>query len=53
VKLSLERTEEGLLVSSPYEVRLPFEAASTPGATARLEGLLLVVPDPSPALGRR
>ncbi|MFY0526970.1 hypothetical protein ACN28I_28805 [Archangium gephyra] len=52
VTLSLARTEDGLRVSSPYEVRLPFEAATTPDAPAELEGLLLVVPDPSPALGR-
>lgn len=52
VTLSLERAEDGLRVSSPHEVRLPFEAATTPDAPAELEGLLLVVPDPAPALGR-
>ena len=45
VTLSLERTEDGQQVSSPYEVRLPFEAATTPDAQAELEGLLLVVPN--------
>lgn len=52
VTLSLERVEDGRVVSSPYSVRLPFEAGSSPDAPASLEGLLLVVPDPAPSLGR-
>jgi hypothetical protein len=52
VTLTLERAADGLVVSSPYAIRLPFEAGTTPDAPATLEGLLLVVPDPAPALGR-
>lgn len=52
VTLSLERVEDGRVVSSPFALRLPFEAGTTRDAPATLEGLLLVVPDPAASLGR-
>ena len=52
VTLSLERVEDGRVVSSPFALRLPFEVGATPDAPATLEGLLLVVPDPAASLGR-
>ncbi|HYO72005.1 MAG TPA: hypothetical protein VEU33_38615, partial [Archangium sp.] len=52
VTLSLERVEDGRVVSSPFALRLPFEAGASPEAPATLEGLLLVVPEPASSLGR-
>ncbi|MCP3059698.1 hypothetical protein LXT21_13000 [Myxococcus sp. K38C18041901] len=50
VSLSLTRRSDGQRVSLPYQLRLPFEPANTQ-RPAMLSGLLLVVPEPSEALG--
>ena len=52
VELSLERTSDGDRVSSSYEVDLRFSPSPQPGEPAQLEGLLLVVPDASAAVGQ-
>jgi hypothetical protein len=52
VELSLERTSDGARVSAPYAVDLRFSQYLPPGEPSRLEGLLLVVPDPSEAVDR-
>ncbi|NVJ12635.1 hypothetical protein [Myxococcus sp. AM010] len=52
VSLSLTRQSDGQRVSLPYQLRLPFEPA-TEQRPAMLSGLLLVVPEPSEALGER
>ena len=52
VEMSLERTSDGVRVSAPYAVDLRFTQATTEGDPALLEGLLLVVPSVSEALGR-
>jgi hypothetical protein len=51
VTLALRRTADGQVVSLPYRLRLPFTSPS-PEAPAELTGLLLVVPEPTEALGR-
>ncbi len=53
VEMSLERTSDGSRVSSPYVVDLRFSAGIVPGDPASLEGLLLVVPDASQAVGQQ
>ncbi|WP_426752628.1 hypothetical protein [Myxococcus sp. Y35] len=50
VELTLTRQSDGQQVSLPYQLRLPFEPA-TAQRPAMLSGLLLVVPEPSEALG--
>lgn len=52
VELSLERTSDGDRVSSSYEVDLRFSPSLQPGEPAQLEGLLLVIPDASQAVGQ-
>lgn len=52
VELSLERVSDGERVSDPYAVNLRFAEAMRAGEPATLEGLLLVIEDPSEAVGR-
>ncbi|ATB48530.1 hypothetical protein [Corallococcus macrosporus] len=52
VTLALTRQSDGQRVSLPYQLRLPFEPANAQ-RPAMLSGLLLVVPEPSEALGER
>jgi hypothetical protein len=52
VKLSLERVSDGEKLSAPYKVNLRFYKPVQKEALATLEGLLLVVEDPSEAVGR-
>lgn len=51
VELSLTRTEDGQRVSPAYRVRYLF-AQGTGDAPDELPGLLLLIPQPEPALGR-
>jgi len=53
VELSLERVSDGKRVSVGYEVKLRFDAPMAAGEPALLEGLLLVVPDASAAVGQQ
>jgi hypothetical protein len=51
VEMSLERTSDGRKVSSDYAVNLRFTQGPGADEPALLEGLLLVVPDPTLAVG--
>jgi hypothetical protein len=52
VELTLARAEDGVVVSAPYRLRLPFEPGTGAEAPATVESLLLVVPDPALAVDR-
>lgn len=52
VKLSLERVSDGESLSAPYKVNLRFIHPPSASEPSLLEGLLLVVQDPSESVGR-
>ncbi len=53
VEMSLERTSDGVRVSSPYSVDLRFSQSMMDGEPAELEGLLLMVPDSREVVGQQ
>lgn len=52
VEMSLERTSDGELMSSPYSLDLRFSKSLQEGEPALLEGLLLMLPDGFRAVDR-
>ncbi len=53
VELTLERVSDGRQLSADYEVKLRFDAPMGEGEPALLEGLLLVVRNPSDVIGQQ